>query len=412
MPECLAGRRADGMSLASERPVQKPRVVQLVLSLSPGGTERLVIEICKRLARRIDSSVICLDEPGDWACELEAEGISVNALNRQPGFRPSIARRIAHLARSSGAQVIHAHHYSPYVYGTLASLLAPMRVVFTEHGRLSNAAPSRKRRLVNPWLARVPATICAVSEDLRRHMAAEGFPARRIDVVYNGIEPGTRPGAAERQSARAALGMPDQAFVIGTAGRLDPVKNLQALLQAHALLVESHPAARLVIIGEGPERASLEAGAAALGISSRVHFAGYRADVRRLMPAFDVFANTSTYEGVSLTILEAMAAALPVVASPAGGNPEVVTHEDTGLVVRAEPASIANAFRRLAADPIRRGTMGEAGRRRVCGHFSIDRMVEQYAAAYLRPKASGRAPIAAPMPADTTSATDATRSIV
>jgi glycosyltransferase involved in cell wall biosynthesis len=391
----------------------RTRVLQLVLSLSPGGTERLVIEICRRLADRVDSSVICLDEPGAWAHELEAAGVDVLALGRRPGFQPSLARQIARVIKARRIEVIHAHHYSPYVYAALAALLAPVRVVFTEHGRVSDAAPSWKRRVVNPLLARLPARICAVSADLRRHMIAEGFPAHRIGVVYNGIEAGRRPGAFEREAARAALGLPRQAFVIGTVGRLDPVKNLHVLLRAHAIVTATHPWAQLIVIGDGPERAALEAKAAALRITGSVRFVGYRRDVRLLVPAFDVFANTSDYEGVSLTILEAMAAAVPVVAAPVGGNPEVVAHQETGLLSSAAPALFAAALCRLAADGPGRRALGEAGRRRVETRFSIDRMIAAYADAYLaRPSAKGAAPAMAPTPADTTSVSEATRSTV
>lgn len=369
--------------------------MQLVLSLSPGGTERLVIEICRHLAGRIDSSVCCLDEPGAWAAELAPLGIPVTALSRQPGFQPALAFELARVISARQIDVVHCHHYSPYVYGLLATVLHPhVRLVFTEHGRLSGAGPSRKRKAVNPLLSLWPARLCAVSSDLKRHMVAEGFPGRRLEVVYNGIEPGERPRPAQRCAARQQLGLPQDAFVAGTAGRLDPVKNLPVLLRAHAALVTECPGARLVVVGDGPERDGLQAEARRLGISSSVLFTGYRADVRAIMPAFDVYANTSTYEGVSLTILEAMAATLPVVATNVGGNPEVVVDYETGRLVPGHARAIAGALLELAHHPQRRHHLGEAGRWRVKRHFSIDRMVQQYADAYFGTRASAN--IAAP----------------
>jgi glycosyltransferase involved in cell wall biosynthesis len=193
--------------------------MQLVLSLSPGGTERLVIEICRQLANRVESMVCCLDEPGDWAAELEAIHVPVVALGRQPGFQPSLAVQIVRLIKANDIDVVHCHHYSPYVYGLIAARLANVRLVFTEHGRLSDAAPSRKRRLVNPLLSMLGGRVCAVSTDLKRHMVAEGFRARRVEVVYNGIDPGHRPTSIERHGAREALGVPGGAFVTGSVGR-------------------------------------------------------------------------------------------------------------------------------------------------------------------------------------------------
>src|SRR5215471_14344424 len=157
------------------------RVMQVVLSLEPGGTERLVIDIATRLQHLVDPIVCCLDRPGAWASELTSAGIPVIALGRRPGFRPHLGYRIAQLASVHAIDVIHCHHYSPFVYGQIGALVRRgLHVVFTEHGRLSDAAPSLKRRLVNPVLGRLPDAIFAVSHDLRRHMIAEGLPDSRV----------------------------------------------------------------------------------------------------------------------------------------------------------------------------------------------------------------------------------------
>jgi glycosyltransferase involved in cell wall biosynthesis len=389
--------------------------MQLVLSLSPGGTERLVIEIVRALAQRIESTVCCLDQPGAWADELVAMGVPVVSLSREPGFHPALAMRLARVLKERDIDIVHCHHYSPYVYGLLASVLKPtVQLVFTEHGRLSDAAPSRKRRLVNPLLSRWPGKLCAVSADLKNHMVAEGFPARRVGVTYNGIDPGQRPTALQRSEARASLGLTDDAFVVGTVGRLDPVKNLHLLLQTHAFLVSKHPHVNTVIVGDGPERAALEAHVQSLGVQDSIIFAGYRADVRALMPAFDLYVNTSSYEGVSLTILEAMATALPVVATRVGGNPEVVIDQETGLLVPAVARSLADAIGGLVHDERRRRMMGDAGRFRVKRHFSMARMVEEYASVYLgtRPAVNTAPPMNAPAAAEPISVSDPTRSIV
>ncbi len=360
------------------------RVMHVVLSLAAGGTERLVIEICRRLGPSSAPVVCCLDAPGEWASELTSIGVAVEALRRRPGFRPSLAWRIARLATQYRVSVLHCHHYSPYVYGALATLLSPrIGLIFTEHGRLSDTAPSRKRRLVNPWLARIPGRIFAVSGELKRHMAAEGFPERRVEVIYNGIAAVTERVANEGRAVRAELGLPHDAMVIGSVARLDPVKNLSLLLRAHAFLLASQPRAQVVIVGAGLELQALEAETRRLGTSEQVRFVGHRPDARRLMSAFDIYVNCSNYEGVSLTILEAMAAGLPVVATRVGGNPEVVVDRETGILVPGrEPAPLADALATLSADPEIRRRMGEAGTSRVEREFSIERMVADYRRAY------------------------------
>src|SRR2546425_505366 len=159
-----------------------PGVLHVVLSLGAGGTERLVIEVCSRLQSRFRMGVCCLDEPGLRARELTDRGIPVATLNRTPGFHPSLGRGIGKIARRHRADVLHCHHYSPFVYGRIATVLSPrLRLVFTEHGRLSDGPPSRKRQLVNPLLGRLPGLLYAVSDALRASMMAEGFPGRRID---------------------------------------------------------------------------------------------------------------------------------------------------------------------------------------------------------------------------------------
>jgi glycosyltransferase involved in cell wall biosynthesis len=359
--------------------------MQVVLSLSPGGTERLVIEIALGLGAHVDMRVCCLDQSGTWAAELIDAGVPVVSLARRPGFRPSLGWDLARLVRRHNVQVLHCHHYSPFVYGQLAALLQPgLRVVFTEHGRLSDAAPSTKRRIVNPWLGRLPFEIFAVSEHLRRHMIAEGLPATRIKIAYNGIDPGPAPTETERLRARHALGLAHGDLVIGTVGRLDPVKDLPTMMEAVALGQPPGASWRLVIVGDGPERSALESHARTLHLDNLVQFAGYRADVRTLLPAFDLYVNTSTHEGISLTILEAMAACRPIVASSAGGNPEVVVPEETGLLFPLRDfRSCAAAILALATDADRRAAMGRAGRRRVLERFSVDQMLDRYLRAYL-----------------------------
>ena len=372
-------------SSAWPRPVsRRPRVAQLVLTLCAGGAERLAIELSLRLASRYGMSVICLEEPGALAGTLVDRGIEVVPLHRRQGFRPSLARALAAMTRDRGIDVLHCQQYSPYVYGALARLLRPsLRIVYTEHGRLSDAPPSKKRTAINPLLAPLADGIYAVSRDLRRHMLAEGHPASRVDVITNGIEVGAAPSAIESRRARVELSIPGDALVFGTAARLDPVKDLATLIDAFAIVRAEIPAARLLILGDGPEREALVRRAADRGAQSAVVFAGYRADVRSVLPACDVYVNSSISEGISLTILEAMAARLPVIATRVGGTPEVVNGDDNGVLVPArDSAALARAMLSLARDREYRGRLASRGRTIVQARFTLDRMVDDYARVY------------------------------
>lgn len=361
-----------------------PTVLQVVLRLDPGGTERLVIEIVRRLRTRVPMAVCCLDAPGAWADRVAADGVPLHVLQRRPGFHPALAREVAAVVRRTGARVLHCHHYTPFVYGRLASWLVPgARTIYTEHGRLSDSPPSRKRRLANRLLMAGAGDLFAVSHDLRAHLLREGVPDR-MQVIWNGIDPGPAPDAEARAAARVALGAGEHDCVVATVARLDPVKDLGVLVRAVARAARRVPALRLVLLGDGPERAAIEAAVAREGAGDRVRLLGHRDDARALLPGVDIFANTSTSEGISLTLLEAMAAELPIVATRVGGTPEVVVDRETGRLVPARDAdAVADALADVASDAVRRRAWGAAGRARLLAHFTIDEMVRRYERVYL-----------------------------
>lgn len=362
--------------------MNRPNVLQVVLSLNPGGTERLVVELVKRLRPELSMAVCCLDEEGSWGETLRRENVTVVALRRREGFRPQLGRAIAKAAAQHGARVVHCHHYSPFVYASIARLWAPhLKIVFTEHGRLNDSGPSPKRRTANRVLAHAPRTVVTVSSDLKQHLVAEGFPTDKVNVIYNGIDVGPLPDRAARGRIRQQLGIDDRTIVVGTVARLDPVKDLQTLVRALGAPEASRPMT-LLVIGDGSERGQIEAAARDAGVASFVRFLGHRDDARELLAGCDVYANSSISEGISLTILEAMAAGLPVVATRVGGTPEIVDTSCGRLVPSRDPASLATTLSELAGDAALRCVLGRAARARVEQHFTLDRMIAEYRDAY------------------------------
>jgi len=360
-----------------------PKVLQVVLSLNPGGTERLVVELVRRLRPELAMSVCCLDEAGSWGEVLRSEDIGVTALRRREGFQPTLGRAIARLAAQHRARVVHCHHYSPFVYASIARLWSPaLRIVFTEHGRLSDAPPSAKRRTANRVLAHAPREVVTVSSDLKRHLVAEGFPTTRVNVIYNGIDVGALPAVGMRARVRKELGIPDNALVVGTVARLDPVKDIPTLIRAVAQRHSAGVPTILLVIGDGSERAHLEASAREVGTPSSVRFLGHRDDARDLLAACDLYANSSISEGISLTILEAMAAGLPVVATRVGGTPEIVDASCGRLVPSRDPDALAATLTALAQDAPLRLALGREARARVEQRFTLDRMIREYRDVY------------------------------
>ena len=362
----------------------RPRVLHVVIGLGPGGTERLVVELARRATARVDAAVCCLEDVGEWGEILKDEGFTVTALHRRPGFRPALGMAVAGVASAFRANVLHCHQYSPFVYGCIARVrYGAARLLFTEHGRLADAPPSGKRRTANRLFARLPDRVFTVSDDLRRHLATEGFNPADVDVIYNGVDALAMPTDGERLEMRARLDLPPDAVVVGTVARLDPVKNLETLIEATRLAARTGPLSPvLLVVGDGPERNGLEARAREAGPSDRVRFLGHRDDARRVLAACDIYANSSTFEGISLTILEAMAAGLPIVATAVGGTPEIVDASCGVLTPPRDAARLANALVSLASDRARRMEMGAAGRRAVEARFTLDRMVDDYVRVY------------------------------
>lgn len=362
----------------------RPRVLQVVLGLSPGGTERIVRQLVERGRAACDMAVCCLDEAGAWGEALARDGVPVWALGRAPGFRPALAWRIRAHARRFNADVLHCHQYSPFVYGRLAGVLARRPVVFTEHGRLSDAPPSARRRRVNRVLTLGAAHLYAVSDELRGFMLDEGYPAR-VRVVRNGVDMPSPAVSATRDALRAGWDVRPEEFVIGAIARLDPVKDLATLLEAVAAGRATGRPWRLVVAGDGPEAGALRACAQAHGLDRVVLWLGAVPDARTVIPGFDVAVNTSVSEGVSLTILEAMAAGVPVAATAVGGTPEVVQHDVTGMLVPPRtPAALVPVLARLHDDVPLRRRLGDAGAARVRAEFSLDGMVARYVELYRR----------------------------
>jgi len=371
---------------------QPMKVMQLVLSLVIGGTEKLVYEITQRVNReRVSPVVCCLDEIGVFGEKLRDAGVPVYVLNRAPGLDWSLLSKLRDIIMKEQIDVIHAHQYTPYFYGLMASLyskitLAPSRpeIVFTEHGRFYPDVRKFKRVISNPILSLFTKEIVTISASTKQSLIDyENFPARRIRVVYNGIDLERFSNTADCHAKRGELGLKNDDKVFGIVARLDPIKNHAMLLRACQQLVKILPNICLLIVGDGPERANLETLTASLGIAAHVKFLGARQDVSELLQTFDVFALSSFSEGTSVTLLEAMGVGIPIVATNVGGTPEVVSDGETGFLVESDNADdMAAKLQRLLQDDVLREQMGNAGKQRVHELFSIEKMVQAYVNLY------------------------------
>lgn len=360
--------------------------MHVVHALRVGGMEAGVITIVNALQHRGIVSAITSCVPADDIRHRLDASIPVVELDRRPG---NDLRLIGHLKGSFARwrpDIVHTHAWGTLVEGLVAARWAGVRaVVHGEHGSLQTRW--RHRFVQRAVWARVD-RVLSVSQALADRMRSEiGFEA--VTTIRNGVDLG-RFGAGHRERGRAALGVGAGHLVIGTVGRLVPVKDQGVFLQALARLAAESPDVQGVVVGDGPLRGDLEVLASSLGLAGRLRWLGSRADVPDLMAGFDVFVLSSESEGLSNTILEAMACARPVVATRVGGADELVVDPDTGrLVPPKDPMAMTEALREFL-DQRRREEAGRAGRERVERHFDLRRTVDAYRDLYLELARRGR----------------------
>jgi L-malate glycosyltransferase len=362
--------------------------------MNVAGAEVLVAETIRRLGARIEPVIFCIDEVGELGHRMREEGVNVVAFHRRPGLDVGIAWRMAAEIRARTLDVVHAHQYTPFFYGSIAASLsrAQPRVIFTEHGRHFPDVVSPKRWIVNRVLFdRLADDVNAVCEFSARALRdKDGFVRRTIEVIPNGVDL-RRYAAVDRTTSRVALGLDAERRYVAAIARFHPVKDHRTLLNGFAEVSRARPDVDLLLVGDGPLRPDLERLCGELSIADRVHFMGIRDDVASILRASDVFALTSVSEAASITLLEAMASELPVVVTAVGGNPEIVRDGTDGLLVpRRSSAGVTRALLRILGDAAMAAAMGRAGAERVRAKFTLDNTIGRYYKLYAGAVATDR----------------------
>lgn len=358
------------------------RVMHLVFALQPGGMEFGVVKLVNGLDPLRVQSSICSTKPAGLLKHLVDPRVPIFELNRRDGNDPRLVAALFRLFRRERPQVVHTHGWGTLLEGLVAARLAGVPVVIHgEHGTLQLKGYQLWLQY-RAWLA--VDRVLSVSSRLAERMAAEtGFDQGRITTIRNGVDL-SRFSATRRSDARAALGLAETTLAVGAVGRLVPVKDHATLIEAVALSRLAGLDATLLLAGDGPAREALLARAAALDIQKSVRLLGHRPDVESVLAALDVFVLSSVSEGLSNTILEAMATGLPVVATRVGGADELVVDGETGLLIPAgSPRDMAAALNRVLQNGSMRLAMGRAGRKRVEEEFALTGMVRQYESLYV-----------------------------
>jgi glycosyltransferase involved in cell wall biosynthesis len=358
-----------------------------------GGAERVALDLATAQRQLgLDVLVVSLDAgaEGPLGPMFRAAGIPVHTVSKRPGIDLTLPPRVAALLARERVKVVHTHNPQPLIYAAPAGRAVGAAVVHTKHGE--GHMGSRGEKVLRKLAARLAHVFVAVSQETATQARAQrDGPAARLTVVTNGIAVDRfAPDPGVRRAVREDLGLPLDAWVVGTVGRVDPNKNQPALVRAAAPLLG--PGFHLVLIGDGPAMSELRSVVDGVDGRAFVHVLGRRTDASRLYRALDVFALPSLSEGLPLVIPEAMACALPVVSTAVGGIPAVVQDGKTGLLVPpGDEAAMRQALALLHADRERAEAMGRAGRQRALSEYSVERMNREYLALYERAFAeSGR----------------------
>jgi glycosyltransferase involved in cell wall biosynthesis len=360
-------------------------VLHLIDTGGPGGAETVYLNLIDGLDCLRWRSFPVVPTRNWVHAQLVERGIEPILLGSTIPFDLPYLVRLRGLIRRHDIHVIHGHLLGSNVSASLLGMLLGVPVICTVHGQIDIAPDERFRDLKLAILNRGAAKIVFVSEALRSHfLESTSLRPELTAVIPNGID---AAAALPRRdpTVRAELGIGREEFLVGAVGNVRPAKGYDVLLRAAALLKQRSPGYRFVIIGqaEGALYRSLTALRDELGLQAEVSFTGFRSDVHRVMSGLDVYAITSRSEGFSLSTLQAMASALPVVATRCGGPETILEHDRTGLLVESEsPEQVAMAIERLRGSAEQRRGLGKAARRVARAEFTLEAQVRNYERLY------------------------------
>lgn len=353
-------------------------VMLMVRALGSGGTERQVTEIAKALDRdRFSPHVGCFEDDGFHAPELRASGVPVLRMQMRSFLsRDSVHAFLAmrRYFRTHGIRLVHTFDYPMNVFCAPAAKLLRVPVVLSSQRSYRDLIPSKYIPMIR-ITDRLVDGIVVNCEAVRRHLREKfSVPDSRITTCYNAIDTSVfRPGRRQRSPGFFSSGP-----IVGTVCVLRAVKCVDTLIAAFARAAASHPDARLLIVGDGTEREPLERQAAELGLTGKVLFAGATEDVAAWLHAIDIFVLPSESEALSNSLMEAMASGCCAIASRVGGNPELVSHGETGLLF--EPRDVAGLTAQLISaigDTTLRAKLSDAGSRYVAAQFSREKSISR-----------------------------------
>ena len=359
-----------------------PRILLLIPTLDRSGAEKQFALLASRLPRdEFEVEAVTLTRGGPYEELLREANVPLTIIGKRWKFDSGALRRLRRLIQEKQPDIVHTWLFAANSYGRFAVGSKPQcKVVVSE--RCVDSWKARWQLAVDRRLIDRTDRLIGNSQAVVDFYRDVGMPEDRMSVIRNGVEPPTH-SSLSRESVCEALDVPKSAKLVGFVGRLAPQKRLKDLIWAFHLLVSVQPDAYFVMIGDGPQRQELEEFATKVPIKGQVRFAGHREDAAELARHFDAFWLGSDFEGQSNSLMEAMAAGVPPIVSNIAPNLELVTHEETGLVVPVgDKAAFAMAADRLLKDSDLASQLAVNAKRQMAEQFSIDAMVAAHAELY------------------------------
>ncbi len=396
MPTDACAVVAEPLAAVDDRPL----VMHVVYRFDTGGLENGLVNLLNHMPMQAyRHAIVSLTDVTDFRHRVERNDVEFIALHKRPGHGVWLYPRLYSLMRERRPAIVHTRNLAA-LEAVVPAWLARVPVrLHGEHGRDMNDLDGSKRRY--QWMRRVYRPFVshyfALSRDLADYLRAQVDVAPgRVTQVYNGVDVGRfTPAGTTPAPIVGSPFDPSRHWIVGTVGRMQAVKDQPTLVQAFLRVLQQRPELRdrlrLVIVGDGPLREVCRQRLDAAGASDLAWLPGERSDVAVVMRGLHCFVLPSLAEGISNTILEAMASGLPVIATAVGGNADLVTHGETGVIVPvSDPDAMADALTQLAEAPSRAAAMGRAGRAKVEIRFSISAMVDAYRNVYDRQLAAVR----------------------
>lgn len=366
----------------------KYHVMHIVESLEVGGMENGIVNLANHIdKKRFKFSICCLSHPGCLSERLDDDSIEVISLNWRGGFSPRLFFELARVFKKRNVDIVHTHGWLTLIYGSIASIFSGgLSLINGEHGTFH--LDNRRRRIAYRVISKCVQRYVAVSYSLENKLEKIlNFCKKKITCIPNGVDVRKfAPLCGEELAAiKSRFGVPNSAFIIGSVGRLEPVKNYEMLLNVFANLSRADTGIYCVLIGDGSLRESLESLAAQLGITEKVRFTGKVGDPHQVMTILDLFVSTSFSEGMSNTIIEAMACGIPIIATDVGDSGRLVEEGGNGFIVKSEDSfALINAIKLLVSDNEMHKSFGKRSRVIAENEYDIMKMVSRYQEMYIQ----------------------------